>query len=159
MTFNRTTTTTATAFRAVVGLLFLCHGAASIFGVLGGSHATGGATPVGAWPEWWAALIQLVAGGLVLIGLFTRPAAVIGSGSMAYAYFAVHQQHGLLPLQNGGELAVLFCWSLLLVATVGPGPVSLDALLRGRFGGRRAAAVSVPVPAGTLRREREDLAA
>ena len=112
-------------YRIVLGILFICHGAASIFGVLGGSVTTHRALPVGLWPSWWAALIQLVAGALVLAGLFTRPAALLASGSMAYAYFTVHQQRGLLPIQNGGEAAALFCWSFLLIAVTGPGPWAL----------------------------------
>ncbi|MFI2704901.1 DoxX family protein [Cellulosimicrobium composti] len=106
-------------FRIVVGLLFACHGAATLFGVLGGGP---GPTPaVGQWPSWWAALIQLVGGTLVMLGVATRPAAILCSGSMAYAYFVHHQPDGLLPLQNGGEHAALFCWAFLLVAALGPG--------------------------------------
>ncbi|MEU4381203.1 DoxX family protein [Micromonospora echinofusca] len=119
-------------FRAVVGLLFLCHGLASLLGILGGSRGTGEAVPLGEWPGWWAALIQAVCGGLVLVGLLTRPAALLASGSMAYAYFVVHQPDALLPLRNGGELAVLFCWSFLLIAVFGPGAWALDTLLRAR---------------------------
>lgn len=88
-------------FRIVVGLMFLCHGVASLFGVLGGNQGTGQAVEFASWPGWWAALIQLVCGALVLLGLFTRPSAVLASGSMAYAYFVVHQPHALLPLNNG----------------------------------------------------------
>jgi len=116
-------------FRMVVALLFACHGVATLFGVLGGSFGSGRAAPVGAWPGWWAALIQLVAGALVLVGLFTRPAAILASGSMAYAYFTVHQEKALWPIQNGGEAAVLFCWSFLLIVLTGPGPLALDAVL------------------------------
>ncbi|MFG2009189.1 DoxX family protein [Micromonospora sp. NPDC048868] len=119
-------------FRAVVGLLFLCHGLASLLGVLGGSRGTGEAVPLGEWPGWWAALIQAVCGGLVLVGLLTRAAALLASGSMAYAYFVVHQPDALLPLRNGGELAVLFCWSFLLIAVFGPGAWALDTALRAR---------------------------
>jgi len=119
-------------FRLIVGLLFAMHGAASLFGVFGGSHAGGGALPVGQWPGWWAALIQLACGVLVAIGLVTRPAAILASGSMAYAYFVIHQRNALLPLQNGGEMAAMFCWSFLLLAVLGPGTWSLDALLRRR---------------------------
>jgi putative oxidoreductase len=120
------------AFRAVTGFLFACHGAASLFGVLGGAHG-GGTVPTLQWPGWWAAVIQLVGGGLVALGLFTRVAAVICSGSMAYAYFSVHQSNGLLPIVNDGELSALFCWAFLLVAFLGPGALSVDtALRRGR---------------------------
>ncbi len=94
--------------RAAVGFLFVCHGVASLFGVLGGAHPDGGSVPFGTWPSWYAAVIQLVAGGLVLVGLLTRPAALLCSGSMAYAYFVVHQPEALFPLQNHGEAAAMF---------------------------------------------------
>ncbi|RIV37253.1 DoxX family protein [Micromonospora radicis] len=119
-------------FRMVIGLLFLCHGLASLFGVFGGSRGTGEPVPLGQWPGWWAALIQAVCGALVLVGLLTRPAALIASGSMAYAYFVVHQPEALLPLRNHGELSVLFCWSFLLIAVLGPGSWALDNLRRHR---------------------------
>ncbi|MGZ3145290.1 DoxX family protein [Lentzea chajnantorensis] len=115
-------------FRFVVGLLFACHGAATLFGVLGGPH--GGRTPGFAhWPTWWAAVIQLVGGALVLLGLVTRAAAVVCSGSMAYAYFTAHQPHGLFPIENGGEPAALFSWAFLLLAVLGPGRWALSELL------------------------------
>ncbi|GAA2803778.1 DoxX family protein [Streptomyces showdoensis] len=122
-------------FRIVIGLLFACHGAASLFGVLGG---TVGET--GAWPGWYAAVIQLVAGALVLLGVGTRSAAFIASGSMAYAYFDVHQPEGLFPLQNSGESAALFCWAFLLLVFTGPGALALDRLFgaRGAEAGRPA---------------------
>ncbi|MEV7179156.1 DoxX family protein [Kitasatospora sp. NPDC093679] len=121
-------------FRAVAGLLFTAHGAASLFGVPAGGR--GGATvEAWSWPGWYAAVIQLVGGALVLLGLATRAAAVVCSGSMAYAYFSVHQEHALWPMQNGGEPAALFAWVFLLIAVLGPGAVALDGLL-----GRRTAA-------------------
>ncbi|MER5389968.1 DoxX family protein [Saccharopolyspora sp. NPDC002686] len=117
------------ATRIVVSFLFVLHGAAALFGVLG----AGAPTPVGLWPGWWAGLIQFVCGGLVLIGLGTRPAALISSGAMAFAYFTVHQPRGLFPMQNYGELAALYSWFFLLFAALGAGPFSIDALLhRGR---------------------------
>jgi putative oxidoreductase len=125
--FNRLYGPMVSLFRAVVGLLFTCHGLASIFGVLGGAVGSHKATPVGSWPGWWAALIQIVCGVLVVFGLRTRTAALLASGSMAYAYFTVHLEHGLWPIQNGGELAVLYCWSMLLLAVTGAGTWSLDA--------------------------------
>ncbi|GAB3960556.1 DoxX family protein [Actinoallomurus acanthiterrae] len=117
-------------FRIVVGLLFAFHGMASLFGVFGGSHGSGGhSIPVGTWPGWYAALIQLICGALVLIGLLTRPAAVLASGSMAYAYFTVHVEKGIIPLQNGGEPAAMFCWAFLLIAVFGPGVWAVDSLV------------------------------
>ncbi len=120
---------TTSLFRIVIGLLFFCHGAASLFGIFGGNRGTGAAVEFGSWPGWWAALIQFVCGGLVMIGLGTRVAALICSGSMAYAYFTVHQEHALLPLQNGGEPAALFCWSFFLIAVIGGGPWSIEGLI------------------------------
>ncbi|CAM5469221.1 MULTISPECIES: DoxX family protein [Streptomyces] len=117
-------------FRVVFGLLFAVHGAASLFGVLGGAAGTdGGTLATGAWPGWYAAVIQLVAGGLVALGLGTRGAALIASGSMAYAYFDVHQQAALWPIQNGGELSALFCWAFFLLVFTGSGAFGLDRLL------------------------------
>ncbi|MEU9146336.1 DoxX family protein [Streptomyces sp. NPDC048349] len=118
-------------FRIVTGLLFASHGAASLFGVLGGAHG-GGTVPVGAWPGWYAAVIQLVGGVLVLVGLGTRAAAFVASGSMAYAYFSVHQPGALWPLQNGGEPSVLFCWAFLLLVFTGPGALAVDGLFASR---------------------------
>ena len=56
---------------------------------------------------------------------------------MAYAYFTVHVRHGLFPIENGGELAALFCWGFLMVAILGPGPLSLDALISRMRGSER----------------------
>ncbi|MEU9480542.1 DoxX family protein [Streptomyces sp. NPDC048191] len=117
------------AFRLVTGFLFACHGAASLFGVLGGAHG-GGTVPTLQWPGWWAAVIELVGGTLVALGLFTRTAAVVCSGSMAYAYFSVHQSNALFPIDNGGEPAVMFCWTFLLIACLGPGAYAAETLLK-----------------------------
>ncbi|MGW5720225.1 DoxX family protein [Amycolatopsis sp. NPDC003865] len=111
-------------YRIVIGFLFACHGVKTLFGVLGAKAPAA----VGAWPGWWAALIQLVCGALICLGLGSRAAAVLGSGSMAFAYFTVHLPTGLLPIQNGGEAAALFCWGLLVVAFVGPGRFALGNL-------------------------------
>ncbi|WKV70360.1 DoxX family protein [Streptomyces sp. PCS3-D2] len=118
-------------FRIVTGLLFASHGAASLFGVLGGAHG-GGTVAAGTWPGWYAAVIQLVAGALVLLGLGTRAAAFAASGSMAYAYFTVHQPGALWPLQNGGEASAMFCWAFLLLVFTGPGALALGSLFASR---------------------------
>jgi putative oxidoreductase len=120
-------------FRIVVGLLFVVHGSASLFGIFGGAKGIPGATVrFGLWPSWWAALIQLVAGGLVLIGFLTRPAAILCSGSMAYAYFTVHLPKSLWPGANGGEAAALFCWAFLTIALLGAGSWSVDRVISRR---------------------------
>ncbi|GGK95501.1 hypothetical protein Ppa06_63890 [Planomonospora parontospora subsp. parontospora] len=137
--------------RTAIGLLFACHGAATLFGVLGGPH--GGRAPEFAeWPGWWAAVIELGAGGLVMLGLATRAAALLCSGTMAYAYFVVHQPGGLFPMVNGGEAAALFSWSFLLLAVTGGGSWSLDALAaRYRVSGRNDGLP--PLPDASLIRE------
>ncbi|WUL62490.1 DoxX family protein [Streptomyces sp. NBC_00344] len=122
-------------FRIVIGFLFTCHGVASLFGLLGSESV-----PAGTWPGWYAAVIQLLCGAMVLLGLGTRTAALLGSGSMAFAYFDIHQRRGLLPMENGGEAAVFFCWALLLIVFSGPGSPALDRLLtscRARRRGER----------------------
>lgn len=118
--------------RAVVSFLFACHGAVGLFGVFGGIDGQGGAVDLLSWPGWWASVIELVAGVLVMAGLFTRAAALLCSGVMAYAYFTVHQPIALFPIPNGGELAALYSWIFLLVAVLGPGAFALDALRRRR---------------------------
>lgn len=115
-------------FRVVVGVLFAVHGLASLTGLLGGVRGTGDAVELGSWPGWWAALIQFVGGTLVAVGLGTRGAALICSGSMAYAYFVVHQPEALAPSANGGELAAMFCWAFFLIAVSGPTRWSVDTL-------------------------------
>ena len=132
-------------FRVVTGFLFACHGAASLFGVLGGAHG-GGTLPTLQWPGWWAALIELVGGILVSLGLFTRSAAVVCSGSMAYAYFSVHQPNSLFPIDNGGEPAVMFCWAFLLIACLGPGAYAVDTLLKRNTATITADDGATPVP-------------
>ncbi|MFE5026385.1 DoxX family protein [Streptomyces sp. NPDC056656] len=138
-------------FRIIVGLLFACHGAASLFGVLGGAMG-GGTVPTGTWPGWYAAVIQLVGGALVALGLGTRAAAFIASGSMAYAYFKVHQPEALWPLQNGGEPSAMFCWAMLLLVFTGSGALGLDRLFTARGESRAqtpaaSASTSEPEPA------------
>ncbi|GLZ41329.1 DoxX family protein [Actinokineospora sp. NBRC 105648] len=130
--FDRTRDHVLALFRIVIGFLFATHGAATLFNVLGGPK--GGQVPAfAAWPGWWAAAIQLVGGVLVALGLGTRVAAIVCSGSMAYAYFTVHQEIGTLPLQNGGETAALFAWAFLLLAFTGPGKWAVDAVFsRGK---------------------------
>ena len=127
-------------FRIVVGLLFLCHGLASVFGLLGGNRGSGQAIEPGTWPNWYAGVIQLICGALVLAGLATRPAAVVASGSMAYAYFVVHQPQALMPIQNGGVAPALYAWTFLVIAVLGAGPWSVDALIAGRRGTARSKA-------------------
>jgi putative oxidoreductase len=77
-----------------------------------------------------AGVLETFGGLLLLVGLFTRPVALVLSGEMAVAYFRSHAPQGVWPILNRGELAVLFCFVWLYVAAAGPGPWSLDALRR-----------------------------
>ncbi|HEY3873109.1 MAG TPA: DoxX family protein [Actinocrinis sp.] len=128
--FRRLDRHALSVYRIVIGLLMACHGASTLFGVFGGPLGHGTSISPFHWPGGTAALIQLVCGVLVLAGLATRPAAVLCSGAMAYAYFTVHQPHALLPIENGGEPAAMFSWAFLMVAILGPGPLSLDAMIK-----------------------------
>ena len=102
--------------RIVFGLLFAFHGAQKLFGLFGGAPAE---MPL---PMLYTVgSIELVGGALVCVGFFTRLAAFICSGMMAVAYFLVHQKMGALPIQNHGELAALYAWAFLLIASVGNG--------------------------------------
>ncbi|AXI90296.1 DoxX family protein [Streptomyces sp. ETH9427] len=112
-------------FRIVIGLLFTSEGAATLFGVLDRD-----ATPAGDWPFWYAGVIELVCGVLILLGVLTRAVAFLSSGAMAFAYFTEHQPDGLFPLQNGGLSPALFCWGFLLLVFFGPGSLALSGLFR-----------------------------
>ena len=119
-------------FRAVIGFLFALHGSMILFSW---PLAMPMQTHVGDWPGWWAGLIEFITGLLVMVGLFTRPAAFVASGTMAVAYFWQHQPHALWPFDqsmggNNGELAILFCFSFFLILFIGPGSIAVDSLLR-----------------------------
>ncbi len=79
-----------------------------------------------------AGVIELVAGTLIVLGLFTRPAAFLASGTMAAAYFIGHATQGFWPALNQGEAAIMFCFVFFYLVFAGPGAWSLDSLLRGR---------------------------
>jgi len=111
--------------RIVAGLLFTCHGTQKLLSFPAPpEHAMAGTI------VQVSGGLELIGGGLVLIGLFTRFAAFIVSGEMAVAYFMVHAKGGLWPIVNHGELAVLYCFIFLYLSFAGPGPLSLDALIR-----------------------------
>lgn len=119
-------------FRIVFGLLFLLHGSQKLFNYPMGPPEYGFPFPLFSWPGFAGAL-ELVGGLLIMLGLFTRPVAFIVSGEMAVAYFKGHfKPQAFWPLENGGELAVLFCFAFLYLAFAGGGRWSLDYLLRRR---------------------------
>jgi putative oxidoreductase len=109
--------------RIVTGLLFLEHALIKLAGFPPGGKP--GLQDVGSF-LWIAGLIELVTGVLVTLGLFTRVAAFIAAGEMAYAYWFVHARMGLYPAVNMGEAAILFCFVFLYLAAAGPGAWSVD---------------------------------
>lgn len=117
--------------RLVAGFTFCAHGFQKVFGLLGGLGGHGARVHLDSLLGL-AGGLELVGGVLILLGLFTSPAAFILSGEMAFAYFRAHSPRGFLPIQNGGELAVLYCFIFLYLAAGGAGPLSLDALVRGK---------------------------
>ncbi len=109
------------AFRIMTGFLFLWHGVQKFFDY-----------PVKfPWGEvspllTAAGVIELAAGILVMVGLYTRPAAFIASGLMGVAYWMAHGMKDFFPIANGGELAVIYCFAFLMIAAHGAGKWSLD---------------------------------
>jgi len=126
---SRYTTHCYALMRMVVGFLFLWHGAQKLFGFP--SPMPGGVPP---FITYVAGPIELIGGTLIMIGLFTGWAAFIASGEMAVAYWMVHGSKALLPIQNNGELAVLYCFIFLFIATRGGGIWSMDAARNGDSG-------------------------
>ncbi len=110
-------------FRVIFGLLFLCHAVSHLFGW---PAAAGPAAAVGSFPFWWAGLLELVTGILITIGLFTRIAAFVASGIMAFAYFTQHIEAGFPPIVSG-EAAVLYCFAFFLLVFTGGGLYALDS--------------------------------
>lgn len=119
--------------RIVCGLMFLTYGLQKL-GLFSGQ-----ATPLLGWPFGFAGIIEMIAGTLITIGLFVKPAAFVAAGEMAFAYFYVHQfgvvqigqPAGLFPVQNAGIPAVLFCFVFLYIATRGAGIWSVDGARSG----------------------------
>lgn len=114
--------------RIVAMFTFISHGTQKVFGVP--------PSPPFPFPPftllWSAGMIEIIGGSLVLIGLFTRPAAFILCGEMAVAYFRAHAPRNFWPLLNGGEITVVYCFLFLYFVAAGAGPWSVDALRRRR---------------------------
>jgi putative oxidoreductase len=109
--------------RIVAGFLFLWHGVQKLLGF----PPLPEGVVVPAFVTWIAGPIELIGGLLVMIGLFTRWAAFLCSGLMAFAYWMGHGTQALLPIVNKGELAALYCFVFLFIAARGAGSWSLDA--------------------------------
>ena len=108
--------------RIIAGLAYAQHGAQKLFGALGGDAVALSSQ------RGLAGIIEFVGGLMIALGLFTSPVAFIASGQMAWAYFQVHAPRGFWPIQNGGELAVLYCFIFLYFVTVGSGKLSIDSI-------------------------------
>jgi putative oxidoreductase len=120
------------ALRMIAGFTFSLHGLQKFLGFFGGMGGHGGTAPVLSL-LWTAGVLETFGGLLLILGLFTRPVAFLLAGEMAFAYLRAHQPRGLWPIQNGGELAVLYCFVFLYLYTAGPGPLSLDRLFRKSY--------------------------
>ncbi len=128
---GRWAVTGLTVLRVGAALLFMEHGAQKLVGLLGGINGKGAAAP---FPSLFgfAGPIELLGGLLLLVGLLTRPAALVMAAEMLVAYLKVHFPRGPWPIRNMGELALLYLVVWLFFALHGPGPVSLDGWLRRR---------------------------
>ena len=115
--------------RIMSGLLFLAHGTQKFLSFPAGEAAGFGWSF--AHPGAYAGIIELITGVLIAIGLFTRPAAFLASGTMAAAYFMGHASQNFWPVNNGGDAAILYCFVFLYFVFAGPGSLSLDSKLRG----------------------------
>jgi len=115
--------------RIITALLFMEHGLMKLFHFPGPQPGAPDPLPTILLAAAW---IEIVGGGLIALGLFTRAAAFICSGQMAVAYFTAHAPQGFYPALNMGEGAVLYCFVFLYLVFAGPGPWSLDALVRKR---------------------------
>jgi len=112
--------------RLVAGFLFLWHGSQKLFAFPPAGHE------MPSYIMFIAGPIEFVGGLLIMIGLFTPWVAFICSGEMAFAYWSVHGTHALLPVVNGGELAIIYCFLFLFIAARGSGVYSADHFLKKR---------------------------
>ena len=110
--------------RIMSGLLFLAHGTQKFLSFPDGERAGSGLALDG--PPAFAGIVELVAGALIALGLFTRPAAFLASGTMAAAYFIAHAPQNFFPVNNMGDAAILYCFVFLLFVFTGPGRFALD---------------------------------
>jgi putative oxidoreductase len=112
--------------RIVAAFLFFQFGTAKWFAFPAAVMPGGGTAPLGSL-VWFAAVLEVVGGSLLFLGLFTRPVAFLLAGEMAVAYFKGHAPNGFWTVLNQGTPAVIFCFLFLYLSAAGPGPWSLDA--------------------------------
>ena len=114
--------------RIIVGFLFMQIGTGKLWG-FPAAIMPGGALAQFGTQTWWAAVLEAFGGGLILLGLLTRPVAFLLSGEMAFAYFIGHAGEGFWPVLNGGSAAIFYCFYFLYLSAAGGGPIALDAVL------------------------------
>jgi putative oxidoreductase len=114
--------------RIVAGLIFMAHGTQKFLSFPAGDYA-GAGLALDSLPAF-AGLIELAGGFLIAIGLFTRPAAFLASGTMAVAYWYAHAPQNFFPVNNGGDAAILYCFVFLYLVFAGPGAWSIDGRRR-----------------------------
>lgn len=112
--------------RIVAGLIFTFHGLQKLLGFPAVSDR---GLPEMFTLAWWAGLLELIGGPLIMLGLLTRPVAFLLAGQMAFAYFLAHAPRNFYPVLNGGDAAILYCFIFLYLVAAGPGPWSLDAAM------------------------------
>lgn len=112
------------ALRIVAALLFIEHGTQKLLAFP--IAPPGGAVPAMFTLYWFAGVLEIFGGLMVLVGFFARPAAFVLSGMMAVAYFMAHFPRSFWPVANGGDAAILFCFVFLYIAAAGPGPFSIN---------------------------------
>ena len=117
--------------RIGAGLLFLQHGLQKLFGMLGGVGPQGGTVPLNSM-FGVAGILEFAGGILLILGFFTRPVALVLTIEMIAAFFIAHAPRGGMPVQNGGELPLLYALVFLALAGLGSGPLSVDAAISGR---------------------------
>jgi putative oxidoreductase len=142
--------------RIVAAFLFIMHGTAKLFGV---PHQPQFDNLQLMSQEGLQGILEFAGGMLLLVGFLSRPVAFILSGDMAVAYFMAHFPKAFLPILNGGDLAVLFCFVFFYLFFAGGGPWSIDALIRTPLRARKAEAplpgsIRAPLP-GSIRRQPE----
>jgi putative oxidoreductase len=115
--------------RIVAGLLFLAHGLVKLFGFPAGAQP--GLQPLDTL-FGIGGLLELLLGGLIALGLFTRPAAFLAAGEMAVAYWMFHAPQSFYPVVNEGDAAILYCFFFLYLVARGPGAFSVEGARSGR---------------------------
>lgn len=123
--FSRYQSELLSVLRIMAGLLFVSHGTAKVLGF----PAMEGLPPPGLSLAGLSGPLELILGALLVLGLFTRPAAFLAAGFCAVGYWAVHGMQTFMPIQNGGETIALYCFVWLYITAAGPGAWAVDNMI------------------------------